>query len=182
MYQWDMRIVEESVMILDTLTRKKRPKKLLQQEPKAKKIFKELILNEVKGIKELIELKKKLNKTLSLNDMKKFFKEGDTIQAQIKNFVEKYKLGKKMDGDNAKYIKERILRSNLKNKTLFGFLHIKKAKKVEKKDKNDIFNLYKQDPNMLVIEFNRNKNLKIEKKPSIENLLQSNLKILKIIY
>ena len=173
MYRHESKIVEESVMILDTLTRRKRPKKLLQQEPKAKKIFKELILNEVKGIKELVEMKKKLNKVVSLNDIKKLFGDEKYIDKQIEAFVEKFGFSGKFDLKKSRLVEERIVKSNLKKKTLSGYLHQKKMKPPEKNKKNDILNLYKQDPTMLVIEFNRNKNLKITKKPSIDNLMQS---------
>jgi hypothetical protein len=174
--------VEESISILKKLVKKKRPKKLLGQEPKAKKIFNELILNEVKGIKELIELKKKINNLITKKDLQKFFKEGDSIKEKINFFVESNMLGKKFDINNSGLIEERILKSNLKNKDLMGFIHKKKQKKInDKKRKNDIFNLYKQDPTMLVIEFNRNKNIKIERKPSIDNLVQGKKEIKGII-
>ena len=172
---WNSNQVKESISILRKLIKKKRPKKLLGQEPKAKKIFKELILNEVRGIKEIIELKKKINKLIKKQDLQKYFKEGDSIKDKIIFFVESNMLGKKFDIEKAGLIEERILKSNLKKKNLMGFIHKKKQNKInQKKRKSDIFNLYKQDPTMLVIEFNRNKNIKLEKKPSIENLMQGN--------
>ena len=127
------------------------------------------------GIKALIEMKKKVNKALSLKDLNTFFGEGSSIGEQIEMFVGKFMLAKKFDLANAHLVQERILKSNLKKKTLLGLIYQKKAKAVDKKRKSDIFNLYKQDPTMLVIEFNRNKNIKIEKQPSIENLVQGRL-------
>lgn len=171
--------MDQSIEILRKLTKKKRPKKLLQQEPTARKIFRDLILNEVKGIKALIELKKKVNKSVNLKDLEKFFGEGESIVEKIEMFVGKFMLGKKFDLANAELIQERILKSNLKKKTLIGLIYQKKAKKPEKRRKSDILNLYKQDPTMLVIEFNRNKNIKIEKQPSIENLMQGKQKATK---
>jgi hypothetical protein len=164
--------VEESISILRKLVKKKRPKKLLGKEPKAKKIFKELILNEVKGVKELNELKKKLNNVITMKDLKKYFEDGNSIQEQLTFFIESNMLGKKFDLGKCALIEERILKSNLKKKNLIGFIHKKKPKETDKKRKSDIFSLYKKDPTMLVIEFNRNKNLKIERKPSIDNLVQ----------
>lgn len=140
-----------------------------------KKILTDLVANEVQGIRAFKELQRKLAKELNGKDFDREFGEGETPMQKVEHFVLRNQFESQFDKTKMRSFGKRLERLKKTKKTLREFLLVKKAKPKKKENTNDILKFYKKDPNMMVIEFNKNKKIKIEKKPSIENLEQSNL-------
>jgi hypothetical protein len=168
--------LEFSQFILSNKEEVKLAKKIINEDAKTKKLFTSLVHTKVIFLKFLNENKKTDLKDFSQKDFVKLFGPNNNIEENLKHFQGIVGSDRLSDGDIA-VIRNKLLRFDIKKNWLKEILIGKKSKKMNTSKntnkKNNFLNLYKQDPTMLVIALTKDKNLKLEKKPSIDNLKQS---------
>ena len=162
----------ESVGALKANLAKKRPKKALKAAKKAKKTLTALLYGEVQALRAFQEFQDKLLKSMSVKNFRKFLggKAKEPKIEILKRFSQQYGAAEGFGEEQAEILAIRL--SRMKKMTLRQRFFPKKEKS---NVSNDILKLYRQDPTMLAIELNKNKNLKLDRVPSIDNLRQSKI-------
>ena len=161
----------ESVNALEANLAKKRPKKALKAVKKARKTLTALVYGEVQSLRAFQEFQDKLLKSMSVKNFRKFLggKAKEPKLQVLKRFSKEYGAAAGFGEEQAEILAIRL--SRMKQMSLRQRFFPKKEKS---NVSNDILKLYRQDPTMLAIELNKNKNLKLDRVPSIDNLRQSN--------
>lgn len=149
---------------------KKKPEKALKNIKKGNKILTKLIYSEVQALRNFQDMRDKLIKVMSVKEFQKLLgsKSNQNRLSVLKHFAKNNGTELGFDKDQAELLYSRLSRMKKMN------LQERYLPKKDKPDNSaDALKLYRQDPTMLVIELNKNKNLKLERKPSIDKIRQS---------